>query len=94
MFSIELLVVLFLVDNLPELSTGDFQMLKPTIATVLWIAALAVPVHARSCSDYKSICLSKGVKEAKCNGAWQRCMKTGNYTGPESGTNHGQADKN
>lgn len=49
------------------------------------------PVQAMSCSDYKSICLSKGSK--KCDGAWKRCMKTGTYIGPDSGKNHGQADK-
>jgi hypothetical protein len=44
-----------------------------------------------SCTDYKNICLSKGSK--KCDGAWKQCMRTGIYIGPDSRTNHGQADK-
>ena len=51
------------------------------------------PAQARSCSDYKAICLSKAAKPERCDGAWKKCMKTGIYIGPESGTNHGQADK-
>jgi len=63
---------------------------------ILWIAAsigiiAAHPAQAMSCTDYKNICLSKGSK--KCEGAWKECMKTGIYIGPDSGTNHGQADK-
>ena len=63
---------------------------------VLSIAALVIaasPVHARSCSDFKAICMVKAEKTARCDGAWKRCMKTGTYIGPESGTNHGQAEK-
>ena len=65
---------------------------------VLWIAAsvgilTAHPALARSCSDFRGICLSKGVKEARCAGAWKQCMRTGIYIGPDSGTNHGYAEK-
>jgi len=35
----------------------------------------------------------KAVNKKLCAGAWSRCMKTGIYIGPESGTNHGQAEK-
>jgi hypothetical protein len=67
-----------------------------TIAVLLVMAAAALLIsttlsQAMSCSDYKYICLSKDSK--KCDGAWKQCMKTGTYIGPDSGTNHGPADK-
>lgn len=49
--------------------------------------------HAASCSGYKSICVTRAKDPATCDGAWKQCMRTGIYIGPESGTNHGQADK-
>jgi len=63
---------------------------------VLSLAGLVLasgPAQAMSCSDYKAICVIRAKNPKNCDGAWKRCMKTGNYTGPESGTNHGQADK-
>jgi hypothetical protein len=51
------------------------------------------PAAATSCSDFKAICVSRAAKPERCDGAWKRCMKTGIYIGPESGTNHGQAEK-
>ena len=66
------------------------------LSGVLPIAALMMatsPVDARSCSDFKAICMTKAQKPERCDGAWKRCMKTGMYIGPESGTNHGQAEK-
>ena len=54
---------------------------------------VASPALAMSCSDYKSICVSRAKNPHKCEGAWKQCMRTGTYIGPESGTNHGQADK-
>jgi hypothetical protein len=68
--------------------------LKPSF--VLSIAALVIavtPVHARSCSDFKAVCMSRAEKPERCDGAWKRCMKSGTYIGPESGTNHGTAEK-
>ena len=60
-------------------------------ASIGVIAAHSAQAAPMSCTDYKSICLSKGSK--KCDGAWKQCMRTGIYIGPNSGTNHGQADK-
>ena len=60
-------------------------------ASIGVIAAHSAQAAPMSCTDYKSICLSKGSK--KCDGAWKQCMRTGIYIGPDSGTNHGQADK-
>ena len=58
---------------------------------ILWIvgsigviAAHSAQAAPMSCTDYKSICLSKGSK--KCDGAWKQCMRTGIYIGPDSGT--------
>ena len=51
------------------------------------------PAQAMSCSDYRGVCMVKAVNKKLCAGAWSRCMKTGIYIGPESGTNHGQAEK-
>jgi len=64
----------------------------------LWIVASVGIIatdaaQAMSCTDYKNICLSKGSKEARCAGAWKQCMRTGTYIGPDTGKNHGQADK-
>ncbi|TWB91353.1 hypothetical protein FBZ93_113222 [Bradyrhizobium macuxiense] len=56
-------------------------------------AIVTSQAEARSCSDYRGICLAKGATEAQCAGAWKRCMKSGIYIGPVSGTNHGQAEK-
>ncbi|MET4493567.1 hypothetical protein ABIA94_009175 [Bradyrhizobium sp. LA7.1] len=65
--------------------------MKKLLLTAAVLLVSTTFAEARSCSDYKSICLSKGSK--KCEGAWKQCMKTGTYVGPDSGTNHGQADK-
>ncbi|MCP1764705.1 hypothetical protein ABIF64_007453 [Bradyrhizobium japonicum] len=66
-------------------------LLLSVVSSVGIIAAH--PAQARSCSDYKAICMAKAAKPERCDGAWKQCMKTGVYIGPESGTNHGQADK-
>jgi hypothetical protein len=61
------------------------------IAATVALAAAQQPAEARSCSDFKKICLSKGSK--KCAGTWKECMRTGIYIGPDSGINHGYAEK-
>ncbi len=51
-------------------------------ASIGIIAAHSAQAAPMSCTDYKSICLSKGSK--KCDGAWKQCMRTGIYIGPNS----------
>lgn len=66
------------------------------LSLALSIAALALitrPAHAMSCSDNKAICEVRAKNVKNCDGAWKKCMKTGIYIGPESGANHGQAEK-
>jgi hypothetical protein len=67
--------------------------MKFLFGTAVVLGIMAQPAQAMSCSDYRSICMSKAAKPERCAGAWSRCMKTGIYIGPESGTNHGKADK-
>jgi len=63
-----------------------------SVTTLLGLL-ITTPASATSCSDFKAICVSRAAKPERCDGAWKRCMKTGTYIGPESGTNHGQAEK-
>ncbi len=64
---------------------------------LLFLAAITLamqPTQARSCSDFKAVCLVRAVNKSLFDGAWNMCMRTGIYIGPESHTNHGQAEKN
>lgn len=67
--------------------------MRTLLLTFAICMAAASTADARSCSDYKAICMARALKPERCDGAWKKCMKTGIYIGPESGTNHGQADK-
>jgi len=62
---------------------------------VAFLAAIITTntVQAMSCSEYRGVCMVKAVNKKLCAGAWNRCMKSGIYIGPESGTNHGQAER-
>lgn len=63
-----------------------------SIVSVVGMVAIS-PAYAVTCTDQKAICLRVGATEAQCQGAWKKCMKTGIYIGPVSGTNHGQTEK-
>lgn len=67
------------------------RMIFAVVSATLVVSAF--PARANSCSDYKQICLARAKKPGSCEGAWKKCMRTGVYIGPESGTNHGQAEK-
>jgi hypothetical protein len=63
-----------------------------SIAAVV-AATAASPAFAMTCTEQKGICLRVGATEAQCQGAWKKCMKTGIYIGPVSGTNHGKTEQ-
>jgi hypothetical protein len=49
--------------------------------------------QATTCSSMRDQCRPLARNPKLCNGAWNRCMKSGRWIGPETGRDLGPAEK-
>jgi hypothetical protein len=74
---------------------NSFRILP--VAAILFGLTPSIAMAETSCSEWRATCrgtaLNRKMDPKVCDEAWNKCMKTGHWIGPDSGRDYGTSAK-